>query len=154
MTTLITKKISLLFFATMLLVVVNAASIVPIKTFSFLPTITPAPKVVVPYLPMVNIEKAASNAFEDFKNQTKAHKKLKIAEVKNYLKAVKAERKNGAPSKPSQTVLVILAILLPPLAVYLHQGQINDKFWISLILTILGILPGIIYSLLVVLGEI
>jgi uncharacterized membrane protein YqaE (UPF0057 family) len=47
-------------------------------------------------------------------------------------------------------VLIILAILLPPLAVYLHQGEINGKFWISVLLTLLFILPGIIYSLLVV----
>jgi len=48
--------------------------------------------------------------------------------------------------------LVILAILLPPLAVYLHQGEINTKFWISLILTLLFFIPGIIYALIVVLG--
>ncbi|MBK7885425.1 MAG: YqaE/Pmp3 family membrane protein [Chitinophagaceae bacterium] len=50
-------------------------------------------------------------------------------------------------------LLVILAILLPPLAVYLHQGEINTKFWISLLLTLLFWLPGIIYALIVVLGA-
>ena len=51
-------------------------------------------------------------------------------------------------------VLVLLAIFIPPLAVYLHQGEINNKFWISLLLTLLFYLPGQIYSLLVVLDII
>lgn len=50
-------------------------------------------------------------------------------------------------------VLVILAILLPPLAVYLHSG-IGTPFWISVILTLLFWVPGVIYSLLVVLDVI
>ncbi|MFZ5978274.1 MAG: YqaE/Pmp3 family membrane protein [Bacteroidota bacterium] len=48
--------------------------------------------------------------------------------------------------------MVILAILLPPLAVYLHEDAINTKFWIDLILTLLFFLPGIIYALIVILG--
>ncbi|RYD70574.1 MAG: YqaE/Pmp3 family membrane protein [Sphingobacteriales bacterium] len=50
--------------------------------------------------------------------------------------------------------MIILAILLPPLAVYLHQGEINKKFWISLLLTLLFFIPGVIYALLVVTGEV
>jgi uncharacterized membrane protein YqaE (UPF0057 family) len=46
--------------------------------------------------------------------------------------------------------IIILCILLPPLGVYLMFG-IDNRFWISLILTLLFILPGIIYSLIVVL---
>lgn len=48
-------------------------------------------------------------------------------------------------------LLVIIAILLPPLAVFLKEG-IGTSFWINLILTILtlGIL-GIIHALYVVL---
>ncbi|RYF79670.1 MAG: YqaE/Pmp3 family membrane protein [Chitinophagaceae bacterium] len=48
-------------------------------------------------------------------------------------------------------MLVILAILLPPLAVYLHEGTTNTRFWISLLLTLLLWLPGVIYALIVVL---
>lgn len=50
----------------------------------------------------------------------------------------------------SMLLYIILAILLPPLAVGLLYG-ITTEFWISLLLTILGYLPGIIYSLIVVL---
>ncbi|WP_236614023.1 YqaE/Pmp3 family membrane protein [Nafulsella turpanensis] len=53
----------------------------------------------------------------------------------------------------NMALLIILAILIPPLAVFLHQGEINKKFWISLLLTLLFFLPGAIYSVLVVLGE-
>lgn len=49
-------------------------------------------------------------------------------------------------------LLVIITILIPPLGVFLHQGTINNKFWISLILTLLFYVPGLIYSLIVVLG--
>uniref|UniRef100_UPI0006850D23 YqaE/Pmp3 family membrane protein n=1 Tax=Cesiribacter andamanensis TaxID=649507 RepID=UPI0006850D23 len=47
-------------------------------------------------------------------------------------------------------LLVIITILLPPLGVFLHQGEINAKFWISLLLTLLFYVPGLIYSLLVI----
>lgn len=40
---------------------------------------------------------------------------------------------------------VILNILLPPLAVFLKHG-IGVTFLISLLLTILGWLPGVIYA--------
>ncbi|OAV45925.1 hydrogenase expression protein [Lewinella sp. 4G2] len=50
-------------------------------------------------------------------------------------------------------LLIILAILLPPLAVFLHQGEINTKFWISLVLSLLFFLPGVIYALLVITGN-
>lgn len=52
----------------------------------------------------------------------------------------------------STLVLVIVTIILPPLGMFLHQGEINSKFWISLLLTILFYLPGLIYTLLTILG--
>uniref|UniRef100_A0A7N0UV47 Uncharacterized protein n=1 Tax=Kalanchoe fedtschenkoi TaxID=63787 RepID=A0A7N0UV47_KALFE len=45
-------------------------------------------------------------------------------------------------------VEVILAILLPPVGVFLRYG-LGVEFWICLLLTILGYLPGIIYALYV-----
>lgn len=55
------------------------------------------------------------------------------------------------------TLLLVILCIIPPLgllAVFLHQGEINEKFWISLLLHLLFILPGIIYSLLVVLDVV
>ncbi|AKQ47617.1 hydrogenase expression protein [Rufibacter radiotolerans] len=48
---------------------------------------------------------------------------------------------------------LVLAILLPPLAVYLHEG-IGTRFWVSILLTLLFFLPGVIYALLVVTDSI
>jgi uncharacterized membrane protein YqaE (UPF0057 family) len=92
-------------------------------------------------------------AMEQFNSLSKSERRDKLKEVKKQLRELKAERKaNSAPST-NTALLVILAILLPPLAVFLHQGEINTKFWISLLLTLLFFLPGVIYALLVVLGE-
>ncbi|CAF2126406.1 hypothetical protein BRARA_C03125 [Brassica rapa] len=43
---------------------------------------------------------------------------------------------------------ILLAILLPPLGVFLRYGC-GVEFWICLVLTLLGYLPGIIYALFV-----
>lgn len=49
---------------------------------------------------------------------------------------------------------LVFAFLLPPLGVYLHQGEINNRFWISVILSLLFWVPGQIYAVLTVLGII
>lgn len=49
---------------------------------------------------------------------------------------------------------VILALLLPPLAVFLYEGQNwTDRCTLNLILTILCWLPGVIHALLVILDN-
>ncbi len=44
---------------------------------------------------------------------------------------------------------IIIAILLPPLGVFLQVG-IGKHFWINVILTILGFVPGIIHAVWVI----
>jgi uncharacterized membrane protein YqaE (UPF0057 family) len=44
---------------------------------------------------------------------------------------------------------IIIAILLPPLGVFLQVG-IGKHFWINIVLTILGFIPGIIHALWVI----
>ncbi len=61
---------------------------------------------------------------------------------------------SGIKAIKATFVEVILAIFIPPLAVYLHEGEINNRFWISLVLTLLVWLPGVIYALLVVTDSI
>ncbi|XP_075668178.1 low temperature-induced protein lt101.2-like [Castanea sativa] len=46
---------------------------------------------------------------------------------------------------------VILAIFLPPVGVFIRYGC-GVEFWIDLLLTILGYIPGIIYALYVLVG--
>lgn len=40
---------------------------------------------------------------------------------------------------------IILAIILPPLGVGLRYG-LSSKFWINLILTLIGWIPGVIHA--------
>jgi uncharacterized membrane protein YqaE (UPF0057 family) len=44
---------------------------------------------------------------------------------------------------------IIVAILLPPLGVFLQVG-IGKQFWINVLLTILGYIPGIIHAVWVI----
>lgn len=45
----------------------------------------------------------------------------------------------------------IISIFIPPLGVALYEEGITTHFWIDLILTILGWLPGVIYALVIIL---
>lgn len=44
---------------------------------------------------------------------------------------------------------IILAILLPPLGVFLQVG-LTKHFWINVVLTILGYIPGIVHAVWVI----
>lgn len=46
-------------------------------------------------------------------------------------------------------VRIILAIFIPPLGVFLQVG-IGIHFWINILLTLLGYIPGIIHALWVI----
>lgn len=54
----------------------------------------------------------------------------------------------------NKILLIILAIIIPPLAVYLKNGnKINGEFWLNLVLTLLGGFPGMLHALYVVLMK-
>jgi uncharacterized membrane protein YqaE (UPF0057 family) len=44
---------------------------------------------------------------------------------------------------------VVLAILLPPLGVFLQVG-LRSPFWINIILTLLGYIPGIVHAVWII----
>jgi len=44
---------------------------------------------------------------------------------------------------------IIVAILVPPLGVFLQVG-LGGQFWINVLLTLLGYIPGIIHALYVI----
>ena len=46
-------------------------------------------------------------------------------------------------------IKLIFAILLPPLGVFLEVG-LKGHFWLSILLTLLGYIPGIIHAVYVV----
>lgn len=95
---------------------------------------------------------SVENAMKEFQSLSRHERKERLKEVKKAIKEFKAEKKAGAEPSTNTLLLAILAILLPPLAVYLHQGEINGKFWLSVLLTLLFWIPGVIYALIVVLG--
>ncbi len=44
---------------------------------------------------------------------------------------------------------IIIAIILPPLGVFLQVG-LTKHFWINILLTILGYIPGIVHAVWVI----
>lgn len=46
-------------------------------------------------------------------------------------------------------VRIIIAILLPPLGVFLQVG-IGKHFWINILLTLLGYIPGIVHAVYII----
>ncbi len=94
-----------------------------------------------------------TSALHYFTDLSRKERRARIREVKAEIKEFKAQKRAGSQPSTNQLLLIILAIILPPLAVYLHEGVINGKFWLDLLLTLLFFLPGVIYALIVVLSK-
>jgi uncharacterized membrane protein YqaE (UPF0057 family) len=84
--------------------------------------------------------------------------KQSIATVRQIVKAEKLKKQmasmpdvnalsNSSSSNTPMWLLIVLCILLPPLAVGLKFG-IGNEFWISILLTLLFWIPGVIYALI------
>jgi len=106
-----------------------------------------------------NTETTDNNTFE---NNTISKKDVKRKKKTN------PKTKRNPSSDVDLILLILIAIFIPPLAVFLYEG-VTTRFWIDLILTLLGwgilgwLLPGafllggliaIIYALLIVTGTI
>ena len=46
-------------------------------------------------------------------------------------------------------IRIIIAILLPPLGVFLQVG-LAGAFWLNILLTLLGYIPGIIHAIYII----
>lgn len=46
-------------------------------------------------------------------------------------------------------IRIIIAVLLPPLGVFLEVG-LGKHFWINLLLTLLGYVPGIVHAVYII----
>lgn len=100
-------------------------------------------------------------------NSSTEHKQNQVQTALKRSKVSKVKSKSGAGSDVELILLVILAIFIPPVAIALYEG-ITTRFWIDLILFLIGIglgvglggiaylclLISIIYALLIVLGVI
>lgn len=90
------------------------------------------------------------NATSEKELSRKEKRELK-KEVKKELKSVLKDARKNKDTDMNLLLLIIITILLPPLGVALYEGGITNRFWISLLLTILFYIPGLIYSLIVIL---
>ena len=117
----------------------NAAIVVP--------AVTPATEAAAP----------SETELADIAREYRASLKAMSAHDRRELKreqrrALKDALQHRRDTSEDTLLLVIICIFIPPLAVFLHQGEINSKFWISLLLTLLFYVPGLIYSLITILG--
>lgn len=55
----------------------------------------------------------------------------------------------GSGVEAFDVVRVLAAILLPPLGVFLEVG-LGKHFWINIVLTLFGFIPGIVHALYVI----
>ena len=109
---------------------------------------------VVPARPINDPDPARlKSAIAEFRNLSKTEKKSRFKSIKKEIRKFKADKKANREPSTNTLLLVILSILLPPLAVYLHEGEINGKFWLDLILTLIFWIPGVVYALIVVLSK-
>ncbi len=85
-----------------------------------------------------------------FNTLSKSEKKDRASKVKSAIQQYKSSLKNGERIDDNKLLTIIFAILIPPVGVVLYENKVTTKFWISLLLTFLFWLPGMVYSLLVV----
>lgn len=110
-------------------------------------------------------DQAIEQGMKELNSLSRHEKRSRIKEIKKAIKEYTAQKKEGSEVSTNTLLLIIIAILIPPLAVYIHEGEINNRFWISVLLTILGLLlfrfagvlflgslPGIIYALYIILS--
>ncbi len=107
----------------------------------------------------------AKTAFNELKKMPRKERMSRLKQAKQAIRDYKAAKKAGQDVDTNTLLLVILAILLPPLAVYLHEQETNTRFWVTLLLFLLGlagaflfswllIFAAVVYALLVVLGAV
>jgi uncharacterized membrane protein YqaE (UPF0057 family) len=86
-----------------------------------------------------DVDPVGNSKKKSFKNKRSdkklgSHKKTKIKDV---LKAVKEAKSSRSDDAIMIVLLVILALILPPLAVGIYEG-ITGRFWLVLVLWLLG----------------
>jgi len=81
--------------------------------------------------------------------------KTNFAEIKPVVAAtVKNIPAKMKKADDNQLIAAIVAFFIPFLGVLIYEGAITTHFWISLLLTLLFWLPGVIYAWMVIFGAI
>ncbi|MCF6365595.1 MAG: YqaE/Pmp3 family membrane protein [Bacteroidales bacterium] len=83
--------------------------------------------------------------------QVTKNNKFKQRLITKRLTKIAKRIKNNENSKYDTILLVIVAILIPPLAVLLLENGLTTNFWLDLLLTLLFYLPGLIFALYLIL---
>lgn len=82
---------------------------------------------------------------------SKKREKIKMRDVVKKVRSIKKQKKsNSGNSSVPMVLLIILAILLPWLAVGLHTGWDTLLTLVSFLLWLLFVVPGIVFALLVI----
>ena len=150
------KKITTRFLFLLFMVSVSATSL----TAASLPATEPVAASEPVSAPATKAEptpETIKSAVDEFSNLSKSEKKSRLKDVKKALKEYKKAKREGKSDDDARLILlVILAILLPPLAVFLKEEELNYKFVLSLLLCLLAIFTfalwiiPVLYALLVV----
>ena len=90
-------------------------------------------------------------AAENFRNLPRAERAERMRSVKEELRSLRRSGLEPREGDINTLLLVIIAILLPPLAVGLYEHGLTKRFWIDLLLWLLFYIPGLIYALIVIL---
>ncbi len=61
-------------------------------------------------------------------------------------------RQQDVMTTSANPLTLIAAILLPPLGLFLARG-ITPAFWLSVVLTLIGYVPGVIFALIAILSP-
>lgn len=97
-------------------------------------------------------EPAAETALskQELRQQKRELRQQERQERKANRAALKTLLKQNADT--NLLLIVLVTLFIPPLGMFLYEGGITNRFWISLVLTLLFFVPGLIYTLIVVLS--
>jgi uncharacterized membrane protein YqaE (UPF0057 family) len=126
-----------------------------------------APAQQVENVPVVSSEKLNVEK-ESISREEKQALRQSIREHKAMARSISRETRNDSEvlgatnfsnsqiseaSEPDKVLLIILAILIPPLALYLYEGEWTNRVLLNLILSILCWIPGLIHALVIIIGD-
>ena len=114
-------------------------------------------KEVVTIEKTVNYLENKKPIIKDYSEWRSYNRNIDLSDINNdfdFKANTNRNHKGYQDSEVNEVVLIILAIFIPPLAVYLYEDTITNNFWLDLILTLFFWLPGIIYAFLVIFGGI
>ena len=125
------KNFTILFVCLCLLVLaptIRAAETDPVKTGAAIPD--------------ESAKTALNAAVAEYNALSKKEKKSRFRDAKKLYREYNADKKAGKADdiETNQILLAIIAIILPPLAVYLKERELTWKFWATLALMVTGII--------------